>query len=380
MRKLQEHVASAVRSALDENRIVGTVVGVMHHGETVLLDAFGQADREAGRPMTTDAIFLLASATKPIATAAVMALAERGIVDLDVPVATYLPSFVPRFGGDTPAISLRQLLSHTSGLSYRFREPPGSDYELARVASGLDQPGLTAEEQLSRLGSVALRFTPGTKWNYSLGVDVAGFAASAAAGRTLPELVAEFTTGPLGMNDTAFAVRDVSRHVAHYGVNADGAPLRITDGYQGPSTGSPATFAPSRIFNPASYPSGGGGMAGTAADLLRFVEALRVGGGPILSAASTATMTSDAMPHIGDALEPGWSYGIGTEVLVDPSRATGPERPGAFKGSGGYGHRWFVDRELGASVVVLTNSAPEGVRGRFVGDLRAAVYAALTDV
>jgi CubicO group peptidase (beta-lactamase class C family) len=378
MHDLQQRVAAVVASALDEDRIVGAVVGIMHRGELVLLEAFGHADREAGSQMQSDAIFLLASATKPIATAAIVALAERGVLDLDADVTAYLPDFRPRHAGRDVAMTLRQLLTHTSGLSYPFREPPGSPYHQAGVGTGLDQPGLTAAEQLRRLGSVPLRFAPGTQWNYSLGVDVAGLAAAAAAGRSLPSLVAEFVTDPLGMHDTAFGVRDPGRLVAHYGIDREGRPLRMTDGYEGPSTAAPARFHPSRLMHPHSYPSAGGGMAGTAADLLRFIEALRVGGGPILGPAGIAAMTTNALPpSIPDALEPGWGYGVGTEVLTDPGRAIGPERLGAFKGSGGYGHRWFVDRALELSAVVLTNSTPEGVRGAFVEQMRAAVYSVL---
>lgn len=371
-------IGRVIAEALAEERIVGCVIGVMHRGAVVVLEARGLADRESGRAMSADAIFLLASATKPIATAAMLAEAERGVVDLDVAVTRYLPAFRPKLGETLPDITLRQLLTHTSGLSYPFREAEGSAYHHAHVGTGLDQPGLTGDEQLRRLASVPLNFAPGTAWNYSLGVDVAGLAVAAAAGLPLPEIVRRNVTAPLGMKDTGFAVRDRDRLVTQYGIDAHGKPLRMHDGYAGKSlTGSPAFFAPSRIFDPKSYPSAGGGMAGTAADVLAFVECLRRGGAPILRAGSVSQMTTDALAAgIGDVLEPGWSYGVGTQVLVDPDRASGPERPGAFKGSGGYGHTWFADPELELSAVILTNSAPEGVRGRFATDIRNAIYAA----
>jgi CubicO group peptidase (beta-lactamase class C family) len=370
-------IDEVIESALREERIVGCVVGVMHRGALVRFDAHGYADREAGRPMTPDAIFLLASATKPIATAAILAEVERGLVDLDAPVARTLPSFRPRFGDTEPEITLRHLLTHTSGLSYPFREPPGGAYHTAGVGTGVDQPGLSGDEQLRRLASVPLRFMPGTRWNYSLGVDVAGLAVAAACGRPLPDIVRETVTGPLRMRDTDFAVTDTGRLVAHYGVAPSGKPQRMHDGYAAKSlTGPPAVFVPSRLLDSRSYPSGGGGMAGTATDLLTFVECLRRGGAPVLSARSAALMSTNALPEtIVDVLEPGWSYGVGTQVLVDRGRAAGPERAGAFKGSGGYGHTWFVDRELGIAAVALTNSAPEGVRGRFASEIRDAIYA-----
>ena len=368
-------IAEAVEAAIAANRIVGAVVAIAHRGRTVMLEAFGAADREAGRAMTADSVFLLASATKPIATAAILALAEQGTLDLDAPVTTWLPAFRPAFEGTAPLITLRHLLTHTSGLSYPFRELPDGPYHRAGVVSGISGIGVPADEQLRRLGSVPLLFMPGSRWEYSLGVDVAGFAAARAAGESLPDLVARHITGPLGMDDTAFAVRDRARLVAHYGIDAAGAPLRMSDGYEGPSAMSPALFDPSRLFHPASYASAGGGMAGTAADLLAFIEMLRQGGRGILPSAVVAQMTRNALPlHIGDALEPGWGYGLGTEVLVDSSRSEGPELPGAFKGSGAYGHRWLVDPSRELSAVILTNTAPEGLRGAFAPATRTAIY------
>jgi CubicO group peptidase (beta-lactamase class C family) len=151
----------------------------------------------------------------------------------------------------------------------------------------------------------------------------------------------------------------------------------MDDTYWGPTLISPVRMSPRRLFDAGSYASGGGGMAGTAGDFLHFLEALRLHGGDILKPASTRLMTTNALPTaIPQALEPGWTYGYGTETLSDPGSATGPERPGVFKGSGGYGHRWFVDPELELSTVAFTNSAPEGVRGAFVSAIRDAIYAA----
>jgi CubicO group peptidase (beta-lactamase class C family) len=230
---------------------------------------------------------------------------------------------------------------------------------------------------MARLARVLLRFMPGSAYNYSLGLDVLGELMAAARGKSLAAIVAETVTGPLRMRDTDFTVRDEARLVAHYGVDADGRAIRMGDTYFGPTLVSPARMAPRRLFDPRSYNSGGGGMAGTADDLMTFLETIRGGGGPILSRDSAVAMTTNALPPaITQALEPGWTYGLGTETLSDPARATGPERPGAFKGSGGYGHRWYVDPALDLSAVILTNSAPEGVRGPFVEGMRRAIYAA----
>lgn len=376
--RLAEGLRAAIDSALADGRIVGTVVAVSHQGRMVRLVAGGLADRETGRKMAPDAIFLIASCTKPVATAAALRLAEDGVVDLDAPITDHLPDFRPRLpDGEAPAITLRQLLTHTSGLSYPFREAAGGPYHRANVSSGLDQPGLSGSEQLRRLASVALLFRPGERWEYSLGVDVAGLALERAAGRPLPDIVRTTVTDPLGMSDTGFGVADRARLVAHYGMAEDGTLSRVTGTFWRPTLHSPAAAAPERIFDPASYPSGGAGMAGTAADYLRFVDMLRLEGGTVLSTASARLMTRDALPHLPDVMEIGWGYGLGTHTLRDAVLAGGPERPGAFRGSGGYGHTWFADPALELSVAAFTNSAPEGIRGRFTRDIRDAVYGAM---
>jgi CubicO group peptidase (beta-lactamase class C family) len=376
--RLASGLDDAIQRAIQDNRIIGAVAAVMVKGELVYCAAHGLADRKADRPMRTDAIFLLASMSKPITSAAALALIEAGVFDLDTPVTDHLPDFRPPFADREPRITVRHLLTHTSGLFYPFQEPEDGPAHEANVSSGLDQPGLSGPKAMARLATVPLRFLPGTAFNYSLSLDVLGEFMARAVGRSLGDIVRDTVTGPLGMRDTDFAVTDPSRLVAHYGVDAGGQPLRMQPGYQGPTAVSPAPMDPTRLFDPNSYHSGGGGLAGTAGDLLRFFEAIRLGGAPILSPSSVSLMTENALPpSIPQALEPGWTYGMGTETLSDPDRATGPEHPAAYKGSGGYGHRWFIDPALGLTAVTLTNSAPEGLRGRFATDTRDAIYAAI---
>jgi CubicO group peptidase (beta-lactamase class C family) len=376
--RLRRNIGDAVGRALAEDRIVGTVVGVMCDGEPVYFEAHGFADREAGRAMTTDAIFLLASATKPITSAAALVLIEQGVFDLATPVTRYLPDFRPQFGDDQPEITVRHLLTHTSGLYYPFQEPEGGPAHLHDVSSGLDLPGLGGRAAMARLSRVPLRFQPGTAYNYSPSLDVLGEFMAAASGKSLPAIVAETITAPLEMVDTDFAIRDEDRLVRHYGIDKSNKPVLMSDTYWGPTLVSPARMAPRRLFDANSYASGGGGMAGTTSDFLRLLEELRTGGVKALAPSSVSRMTTNALPAtITQALEPGWTYGLGTETLSDVAMGGGPERPGAYKGSGGYGHRWFVDPEAGLSVVILSNSAPEGVRGPYVRDMRDAIYNSL---
>ncbi|GLK57649.1 CubicO group peptidase (beta-lactamase class C family) [Methylopila capsulata] len=374
-RALGDALGAAIDAALADRRIVGAVVLVARDGKLVYRRAAGLADREAGLPMREDVIFRLASVTKPLVTAAAMRLADDGALALDAPVTRWLPDFRPRLAdGSAPEITIRHLLTHTSGLSYRFIEPAESPYHLRDVSDGLDQPGLSMAENLTRLAAVPLAFAPGTAWRYSLAIDVLGAAMERAAGASLPDLVAALVTDPLGLRDTRFGVADMDRLATPY-VNATPAPIAMADGVAVALDAGAAIFAPSRIIDPASYPSGGAGMSGTAGDVLAFLEAIRTGGAPILGPATIAKMTRD---HVGPQAEtqgPGWGFGYGWAVLDDPEAAQTPQARGTLQWGGAYGHSWFVDRANALTVVALTNTAFEGMNGRFVADVRDAAYA-----
>lgn len=367
---------AAVDKAIREKRIVGTVVLLAQGGEILHRRAAGLADREAGRPMREDSLFLLASITKPIVTAAAMRLVEEGRLDLEAPVTRWLPEFRPRLpDGSAPEIRIRHLLTHTAGLSYRFLDPPEGEYRRLEVSDGLDQPGLSLAENLERLARAPLFFAPGEKWRYSLGMDVVGAAMERITGRSLRAIVRDFVTAPLGLKETDFAVHDSARLAKPY---ADGAPepRPISEGVEIPLeifNGS-ARFSPGRIFNPASYPSGGAGMAGSAGEILKFLEALRKGGAPILKPETFEAMARDQVGPQAKALGKGWGFGYGWAVLDDPARARTPQSAGTLQWGGAYGHCWFVDRARELTLVALTNVAFEGMSGAFPLEIRDAVY------
>ncbi|HEF5874282.1 TPA: beta-lactamase family protein [Burkholderia cenocepacia] len=371
---LEARLNRVIDTALSEKRIVGTVVLVAKDGKIVYSRAAGYADREAGIQMREDAIFRLASVTKPFVTAAAMRLVEEGRLDLDAPVTRWLPEFRPALpDGSVPEITIRQLMTHTSGLGYGFLEPADGPYHRLNVSDGLDQPGLSLDENLARLSAAPLHFAPGEGWRYSLGIDVLGGVLEKIEGRGLAEIVREKVTAPLGIEDTEFTVRDPSRLVQAY---ADGEPepRLMTDGTAVPMMGLEAIFAPSRILDLASYPSGGAGMAGTAGDVLRFLEVIRTGGVPILKPETVETMAKDQVGPDAKTQGPGWGFGYGWAVLTDPAPTGTPQAAGTLQWGGAYGHSWFIDRENGLSVVALTNTAFEGMAGAFPTDVRNAVY------
>src|SRR5215813_395048 len=195
-------VDRVIDDALFTGRIVGAVALIACDGKVVYKRAAGLADREAGRAMRLDTLFRLASLTKPIVSTAAMILIERGQIALDDPITRWLPTFRPALpNGDRPPITVRQLLTHTSGLNYGFLQAAGSDYHSAGISDGLDEPGRSMEDNLTRLASVHLMFRPGEGWQYSLSLDVLGAVIERVSGRTLPEALKQLVTGPLGMKD-----------------------------------------------------------------------------------------------------------------------------------------------------------------------------------
>lgn len=373
---LEQRVRRTVERAIANERLVGAVIRIALDGDVVAGGAFGLADREARRPMQEDAIFRFSSLTKPIVTAAALAAIERGRIGLDDAVTRWLPEFRPRTSdGAEATIRVRHLLTHTAGLNYGFFPPADNAYNRAGVGDGLRDVGLSMTEQLRRLSSVPLSFQPGTAWQYSLGMDVLGEVLARASGKPLPDVVSELVTGPLNLDDTGFVARDPARLATVY---ADDTPPRcMRDGETVPAPdGSTFVYSPSRIFDGGSFHSGGAGMAGTAGDFLKFLETIRLGGGPILKSESVRAMLGNQIGPLRINVEPtpAWGFGLGGAVLMDPELAQTPQALGTWKWGGVYGHHWYVDPANRLTVVALTNTTLEGFCGPFVEDLRNAVY------
>ncbi|MEQ9885231.1 serine hydrolase domain-containing protein [Pectobacterium zantedeschiae] len=377
---LSTKIQSVVQQALDERRLVGAVVLVARNGELIHQQAAGWADRENAHLMSLDAIFRLASVSKPIVSVAALVLVAQGRLDLNEDITRWMPTFQPRQLDGSPArITVRQLLSHTAGLSYRFFEAHADGpYARAGVSDGMDASGISLCENLRRIASVPLQYVPGTSWGYSLATDVLGALIECIYGSSLDEAVRQLVTDPLGMHDTGFVVRDPLRLTTAY-VNDTPEPHRLAEGEMvSPFEGAIGiAYSPARIFDAQAFPSGGAGMAGTACDLLRLLEALRKGRGVLLPDSLIEEMERDQTNGLELPNAPGCGFGLGFSVLRDPQLAESPESSGTWRWGGAYGHSWFVDRAQGLSVVAFTNTMYEGMSGRFVTDLRDAVYGAL---
>ncbi len=269
----------AVESALAERRIVGCVVLLAEDGRQVHARAEGFADREAGRPMRRGTWLRYASVSKPFTTVAALRLIQAGRLSPENPVTRWLPDFAPTLpDGSRPVITVDQLMSHLAGLDYGFNQPPDGPYARAGVSDGIGDSGISLAENLRRIASVPLDRLPGSRWRYSVATDVLGAVIEAAADMPLPEAMARLVTDPLGI-EAGFRAPDAADLAANY---ADArpeprrmrGPTRVRNPLQ-PEQGY--AYLPERIRDPSAYPSGGGGMAGTAGAALALLETLRTG-------------------------------------------------------------------------------------------------------
>jgi len=350
--------------------IVGANILIALNGDLVYGRQAGFLDREANRPMAPRALFRLASVTKPMVSVAALAMVEAGRMRLDDPVTRYLPDFRPRLAdGSAPPITISQLMTHTSGLTYDL------DIGNGRPASGGTGPSdFDLAENIARIAALPLAFLPGTGWRYSAGIDVLGGVMEAADGRSLPEIVKARVTDPLGMVDTAFWPADLDRLAVAY---ADGTPpTRMGDTERVKDGDGFILFWPGRAFDRTAFPSGGAGMIGSAEDFLLFLETMRKGGAPLLSPASLPRLTEAHTVDL-DPAPSGRGYSHGWSIYRDPSVQNVPCKPGTWAWGGIYGHQWYVDPASGLSIVIFTNTAVEGCNGAFPNDVFRALYADL---
>lgn len=366
---------AALDDAVRDRRIVGAVVLVLKDGMPVYQRPVGMADREAGLAMWNGALFRLSSVSKVFTAMAAAALVEQGRLDYDDPVTKYLPYFTPALAnGEKPVITVRHLVTFTAGLDYGFAQPPDGPYAQAGVSDGLDDSGLTLEENLRRLASVPLLFPSGEKFNYSLAMDVMGAVIAAAHGKPFDQAMRDLVLAPLGLEDTFFSVPSAAAYrVAAPYYNADPEPRRMAEEgevvYFGPAG---IKFSPARAFDPEAFPSGGAGLISSAADVMTLLETIRDGGMPLTDPSLMREMCRN---QIGDLrMMPGMAFGLGVGVVVDSAETGVPEPDGTVTWSGVYGNYWLTDPLNQISLVILTNTAFEGMAGKVVDDVKKAIY------
>src|ERR1700685_575114 len=367
-----ETIGSVVQRNIDDKRIAGAVTLVIRRGQAGWFKAQGMADREAGKPMRPDAIFRICSMTKPITSLAVMMLYEQGYFLLQDAVSKYLPEFknakvfVQPATGDPytiPAnreITIRDLLRHTSGLTYQWNTVLGPLYKQANVASGLLQYDGTIEDSVKRLAGVPLLFNPGDRWQYGLSADVLGRLVEVISGKALAEFFRERIFVPLGMKDTYFYPPDdkLDRLAAVYtyypekGINRFPA-TPITEGPFSYSADYPYR-GPKKLF------SGAARLVSTAQDYARFCQMMldggKVGNTQLISRNSVELMTHDQLGNISP--DRSFGLGFGIDGIKAPLAELGS--PGEYKWGGVYYTAFSIDQKEQMIVVFMAQLHPSG--------------------
>lgn len=385
-------ITAFFQGEVDKGAIPGTVVLVARDEKLVYLQALGYRDREKKIAMGPDAIFRIASMTKPITSVAVMMLAEEGKVDLIAPVAQYLPEFKDVKVGVEKAdssgktilaleeprrgMTVQDLLRHTSGLVYG-----GFGNTLVHQAynkANLFDGGQTLAEFVTKLSRLPLAHQPGTTWEYGMSTDVLGRIVEVVSGIAFDRFVEERITGPLGMRDTAF-----------YLTAAQAA--RLAEPQVDPATGKRprAASAENLTKEKQKWFSGGGGLLSTAADYARFCQMLLNGGElngvRLLSPKTLAVMTSDQLPpgtprsgieELAPTPDMGQSFGLGFAVRTDAGHSPISGSVGDYFWAGAYGTYFWVDPQEKMFAVMMTQM-PFPQSGYYRRAMRELVYGAL---
>lgn len=387
-----ERIGTAVQRNIDDKRIAGAVTLVMRRGQVAWFKAQGTMDREANKPMRADAIFRICSMTKPITSTAIMMLYEEGRFLLDDPISKFLPEFKnpkvlvkPATGQPysipaTKEITIRDLLRHTSGLTYNWNTDLGQTYHDANVASGLLQYDGTIDDSMKRLAGLPLLFNPGDRWEYSLGVDVLGRLVEVLSGQTLDEFFRMRIFEPLGMKDTYFYPPDnkLDRLATAYTYYSDKGLNRFPD--TPIVEGSMVYSADYPYHGPKKLFSGGGGLVSTAADYARFSQMMldggKLGNTRLLSRKSVELMTNDQLGKIS----PDKPFGFGLGFGIDGVRSPLPElgSAGEYQWGGFFYTGFEIDPKEQMIVIFMAQLHPTGGL-RLDQEVRVLAYQAIND-
>jgi len=355
-----ERIGQVLRAEIGQGHLPGAVVAIARKGKLVYHEAFGFLDKAAGIPMPKDAIFNIASMTKPLVAVGALMLYEQGRLLVNDPVGKYLPQLdkmpVAVMQTDTsgrttmgtePARrkpTLQDLMRHTAGLTYGIR----GNTELHKMYASLSD--LTGPEFLDHLGKLPLHYQPGTIWDYSLGLDVLGLIIETVTKESLGSYLQQNLFKPLSMFDTGFMVP--SQKVGRYA-----KPFPVD-----PETNNPQSI-PDRT-KPPKFECGGGCAVSTAADYLRFSQMLlnlgKLDNARILARKTVEYMTADQLgPEVNiDRLREypninGYGFGLGVAVRRGYGVAGLMGSPGDFNWGGAYGTYFWVDPKEEMAVVFM---------------------------
>ncbi len=383
-------VGAWMKRWVDSGRLPGLSVLVSRRGRIAYESCYGMADIARGRAMTPDSIVRIYSMTKPLTSTAIMMLYEEAKFQLDDPIYGVLPYFrdIKVFAGDgrdpVPAerpITYRDLLTHTSGLTYGFMNATPVDQLYRDQGVDFQTSGLTLGQVVEMAASLPLLAQPGAAWNYSIATDVLGHLVAEISGIPFAQFLAERVLQPLAMRDTAFRVapENLPRFAANYSKGEDGRATLLDD----PET---SLFAKGRPIA-----SGGGGLTGTARDYMRFCHMMlnkgTLDGQRLLGRKTVELMT---MNHLGGDMAAmgqarfsesnyaGIGFGLGFSIMLDPAKAQVLGSPGEYAWGGAASTAFWIDPAEDLAVILFTQLTPSSTYP-IRRELRVLTYAALVD-
>ena len=393
LQRLDGHLHSRY---IEPQKIAGCLTLISRRGQIAHLSAMGQMDRERGKPMSVDTIFRFYSMTKPITSVALMQLHERGMFQLTDPVQRYIPQWRDlqvMTGGQWPdfetrppdrPMSVRDLLSHQSGLTYGFMEGAlERAYNQTGANRAAEMPSPDLQALVDRLAQLPLKFSPGESWNYGVSTDICGYLVEVISGQPFDEYLQEQIFEPLGMVDTAFDVppEKIERFAANYERGPD-RQLRLLD--------DPAT---SQYAKPQTFFSGGGGLVSTVQDYHRFCQMLLNGGeldgARILGPKTIELMTMNHLPNgeelseralgsFSETANDGVGFGLGFAMITDLPRTQNVGSVGEYYWGGAASTIFWVDPAEQMIVIFLTQFMPSGTFN-FRGQIKQILYPGLID-
>jgi CubicO group peptidase (beta-lactamase class C family) len=342
-----KRLSAAMQKVIDDKQLAGITTMIARHGRIVHFETFGHQNIETKTPMAKDTIFRIYSMTKPITGVALMMLYEEGKFRLSDPVEKYIPEWkgmkvASGYGSTEPAtepanhpMTIRELMSHTGGLSYGIFSESQVD-KMYRDASVLDTDS-TLKDMIAKLAKIPLRQQPGTKWHYSISVDVQGYLVEVLSGQPFDQFLQTRLFGPLRMKDTAFWVPEdkAKRFAQVYNYDPDGS-LVAREGFSGGAN----------YLKPPKFHGGGGGLVSTTTDYMRFCQMLLNGGEldgvRILSPTTVKLMASNQLPKAIPEMAPGTGFGLDFAVVHDPVEA-GAYSVGEYYWGGAAGTWFWID-------------------------------------
>ena len=367
-------ILPAMERRIEEGKLVGGLGLVARGDQIVYAGTWGQRDREKQLPMTDDTIFRIYSMSKPVTSVAAMILVEEGKLGLDAPISQYLPEMAETMvlvettgdDGETRyeevpaerAITVRDLLRHTSGFTYGFFG--NSEVDKRYRSAGVLITDRTLEDTVKKLSRIPLKHQPGSRWHYSVSTDVLGRVIEVASGQSLDQFLRKRIFEPLGMEDTFFTVpqKKLPRLAQMYAPNGNGGL-------------EPANAMSSRRFVDSSnrFYSGGGGLCSTASDYLTFCRMLlnegKFDGGRILRPETVRLMRTNQLDD-GIQGSPGFQFGLGFSI----------DKDGVYSWGGAAGTRFWIDPKNKLITIYMVQINPTGPFA-FGGEMKKLVYASM---